>query len=162
MVQRANGVIFCILPHPDVSNHFGFITNITSRDTASVIAGKIVSTFNVLTDLITATQVGDDGEPSPTGTTVVFQYDVQEKFPDNYKFDIANISTIIPNVRFYRYVESPGTFKQAAYDELLMLLQTEGNSKNSVHTCVFGLPSENLANIINQSINWISDIEKGQ
>lgn len=158
----ADGVIFCILPHPDVSNHFGFVTNITSEDTASVIAGKIVSTFNVLTDLITATQVGDDGEPSPTGTTVVFQYDVQEKFPDNYKFDIANISTIIPNVRFYRYVESPGTFKQAAYDELLMLLQTEGNSKNSVHTCVFGLPSENLANIINQSINWISDIEKGQ
>lgn len=158
-----NGKIFCILPHPNISDHFGFVTdNIIKYDLASTIARKIVNKFNGLTDLITAYQVNDAGEQSSSGEIVEFRYRVQEKFPNNYKFDIANISTIIPNLRFYRYIESPGTFKQAAYNELLMLLQYEANSKNSVHTCVFGLPDENLANIINQSVNWISDIEKSQ
>jgi len=158
-----NGKIFCILPHPNISDHFGFVTdNIIKYDSASTIAGKIVNKFNGLTDLITASQVNNAGEQSSSGEIVELRYRVQEKFPNNYKFDIANISTIIPNLKFYRYVESPGTFKQAAYNELLMLLQYEANSKNSVHTCVFGLPDENLANIINQSVNWISDIEKSQ
>ena len=79
-----NGKIFCILPHPNISDHFGFVTdNIIKYDSASTIAGKIVNKFNGLTDLITASQVNNAGEQSSSGEIVELRYRVQEKFPNN-------------------------------------------------------------------------------
>ena len=75
---------------------------------------------------------------------------------------MANIRSTDPGLRFYRYIDAPGQFKQSAYDEYLMLLNYEANSKNGTNVCTFGLPEESLANIINQSVNWIADIEKSQ
>lgn len=150
------GKIICMLPFPNSKIHFGFYADVANNDTASTILTNLLDAFNDvgIVDIITGTIMADN--------IIKFTYQVQEQYADKTIFNIANISIQDPEISTHRYVNPPGLFKQSTYDELLMLLNYQADSTRGTHVCTFGLPEETLANIINQSINWISDVEKSQ
>ena len=151
-----SGKIICMLPFPNSKIHFGFYANVSNHDAASTILTNLLASFNAvgIVNIITGTIMADN--------IIKFTYQVQEQYADKTIFNIANISIKDHGLSTHRYVNPPGLFKQSTYDELLMLLNYQADSARGTHTCTFGLPQESLANIINQSINWISDVEKGQ
>lgn len=153
----SSGLMTCMLPFPDSSDVFSFDIVVNETDGPDDLIDALLMEFNNV--------MGDNADVitvSKDGNAFVVSYRAQEKFADISSFADARLDTDALGITVTKATRQPSLFKQATYDEYLMLLNYEASSDTGTYTCTFGIPTETLSNIINQSDNWIADIEKSQ
>jgi hypothetical protein len=153
----SDGVLTITLPNPYVQTPQTLSVNISNAQTSTTIMNNVYTTYYpnlpLLTSIYTPTLV-------VTATSLIFQYGTEVAFNYTDAFDYASAGTSASGLILYKNVKAYAMFTTATYDEYLLLLDYQANSKNSVHTCIFGLPNESIANIVNQIQGWIGDIAK--
>lgn len=156
----ANGNINIAVPTPRSYRLVGFSTYTEAGATIPEILNAIKYEFdtNVGTgpDIIATIDVENN--------YIKFTYDPTIKavdFKNKSAFNKATICAGMNGLSFKRIVNPPAQFKEVAFNEYLPLLSYDSDSTKATYSCTFGVPNEELSNIISQSISWISDVEKG-
>jgi hypothetical protein len=154
-----SGVITLAIPSPYAHTPVGVIVSVSAGQTVATILSNIKTRFEL------ATLVGIIATIDNPSNSITFTYGVDIEniaFMNSEAFYQTNIGSSIPTLTFKRVVNPPSQFKEVVFDEYLHLLSYDSDSTKATYSCVFGVPNEDLSNIINQSITWIGDIEKQQ
>jgi len=157
----SNGKITLAFPHPLSYNLIGMVVDVTTGQTAATMLASIQTQFDALylnIDYI-------DTVVDPSTSSIEFSYGTELEggaFKNKEAFYQANIGINVKGVTFKRIINPPSPFKETAFDEYLPLVSYDANSNQGSYTCVFGIPNEDLANVINQTQTGIGDVQKSQ
>jgi hypothetical protein len=161
----SNGVstplhVMIAIPSPYSSTLVGFVTNISIGDSVSDILTAIETNFNSSGNVGKSIScVKDLVEGS-----ITFLYDKDLVNHIDYKhraaFNSTTMTTNANGLTIERIIVPPSQFKDVPYNEYLHLLSYDASSTKASYGCVFGIPNEELSNVVAQAINWIADVEK--
>jgi hypothetical protein len=130
-----------------------FPVTITATQTAETVAANTLIAFNAL------------GRTTPTATStgakVRFLYPYDANILSTTSFNEATISTSDLTLSSSKTCALPTKYKQVTYDEELVLMRYGATSASVSTSYVFGLPTEDIWNVLNSMHMYIGDVEKG-
>jgi hypothetical protein len=158
----ANGHVMVAIPSPYSTTLVGLNVNVSSGQSSTTILNNIKTEFDSNAGVGASITVSVDTVEG----SITFAYDNTIVNHIDYKhratFNSATLTTNINGVHIERIITPPSQFKDIPYDEYLHLLSYDASSTKSGYSCIFGVPNEELSNIVAQAINWIADVEKSQ
>jgi hypothetical protein len=157
-----NGYMILSIPSPFSSTLVGLPVQIDSTFSAVDILNEIKSVFDSTAGM--GASVTAEVDVSEQSLTFTYDTDVANnvEFKYNQMFDYASLSTTVNGLTLNRIVMPPSQFAETTFNEYLHLLSYDSNSTKSTYSCVFGVPNEELSNIVSQALAWIADVEKAQ
>jgi hypothetical protein len=154
-----SGHITLAVPSPYSHNLVGMMVSVTAGQSALTMLNNIKTQFNALNlNDITATV-------NSATSSITFQYGTEVEnvaYLNNEAFYQTSIGIDVNGVSTGRICTPPSQFKEVVFDEYLPLVSYDADSTKGTYTCVFGLPNEDLSNVINQAQTWIGDVEKAR
>jgi hypothetical protein len=157
-----NGYVMVAVPSPYSIGLVGVPAAVSIGESSTDILNNVKTAFDLGNRVgASVTCIVDEGENSITfiyDKTIVNHIDYKHKAAFNY----ATMTTNTNGVTIERIVVLPSQFKDVPYNEYLHLLSYDASSTKASYACVFGIPNEELSNVVAQAINWIADVEKSQ
>lgn len=128
-------------------------------DTYEDVASKFITALS--------TYASSDGEPffrANTSSEVVGAYITVQIFTSTEDGRTPYDMKMFGSVDDYLYgvdVSYDSTYKSSKIkNKNMLLMHIENDSKKSTYTAIFGQPTEEITNIVNQINTWVSDVEK--
>jgi hypothetical protein len=155
----ANGHITLAIPSPYSHNLVGMVVNVTTGQIPTTILTNIKNQFNLLElgNIIASTDSSNNSITFTYGTEVQ-----NSSYLNGEAFYQTSFGASVNGIVVKRVSNPPSQFKEVVFDEYLPLVSYDSDSTKGTYSCTFGIPNEDLSNVINQAQVWIADVQKAQ
>jgi hypothetical protein len=154
-----DGYITLAIPSPYSHNLVGMVVDIVDGQVPVTMLNNIKSQFDALSlgDITSSIDLLNNSITFTYGTEVQ-----NSGYLNSEAFYQTSFGVNVNGIIVKRISNPPSQFKDVVFDEYLPLVSYDSDSTKGTYTCTFGIPNEDLSNVISQAQTWIGDVQKQQ